>query len=93
MNERSTTGAAIAAAMLGLALSTGGCSGSDEEETSADVQAVKCLGGNECKGLSQCAGGATSNECKGLNECKGMGWDYTKTVEECEAAGGMVQSS
>jgi hypothetical protein len=77
---------------MGLLLSTG-CSGSDEDEkTNADVQPVKCLGGNECAGMSECAGGPSGGECKGLNECKGMGWSYTDTEAECEAAGGMVAS-
>jgi hypothetical protein len=84
-------GAAVAAAVMGLVLSTG-CSGSDDEDKATDTQAVKCLGGNECMGMSECAGGPSSNECKGLNECMGQGWDYKKTAAECEAAGGMVAS-
>jgi uncharacterized membrane protein len=92
MSHRSVTkGAAVAAAVMGLFLSAG-CSGSEEDDTTADVQPVKCLGGNECAGMSECAGGPTSNECKGLNECMGMGWAYTDSEAECEAAGGMVAS-
>lgn len=87
-----TRGAAVAAAVMGLMLATG-CSGDEEDDTTVDVQPVKCLGGNECAGMSECAGGPSSNECKGLNECMGMGWDYKDSEAECEAAGGMVPST
>ena len=82
----------MAAAAVMLLLATG-CAGSDEESRGSAAEQVKCLGGNECAGMSECAGGPTSNECKGLNECMGMGWDYKDTVAECEAAGGMVPTS
>jgi hypothetical protein len=88
-----TKGMAVAAAVAGLLLSSG-CSGGDDEKTTAtDAQPVKCLGGNECAGMSECAGGPSGNECKGLNECMGMGWDYKDTEADCEAAGGMVAGS
>ena len=86
-----TKGAAVAAAVMGLMLV--GC-GSDKDDgpTASDTAQVKCLGGNECAAMSECAGGPSSNECKGLNECMGQGWDYKKTAAECEAAGGTVAS-
>jgi hypothetical protein len=84
-------GAAVAAAVMGLVLSTG-CSGADEEEPAKESAAVKCLGGNECAGMSECAGGPSGNECKQMNECMGQGWDYKDSAAECEAAGGTVAS-
>ena len=91
MNQAVSKGAAVAAAVLGLVLSSG-CSGDKDEDTGQDTAAIKCLGGNECAGKSECAGGPSSNECKGMNECMGQGWDYKATAAECEAAGGTVAS-
>jgi uncharacterized membrane protein len=88
-----TKGAAVAAAVMGLLLSAG-CSSSDKDEVNGTApQALKCLGGNECKGMSECAGGPSGSECKGLNECQAMGWIYTDTEAECDAAGGTIQAS
>lgn len=47
---------------------------------------VKCLGGNDCKGLSACK--TSESAGPGQNSCKGQGMVYTKTAEECTARGG-----
>lgn len=51
---------------------------------------VKCTGGNSCKGMSACKTAGSS--CKGQNSCKGQGFTMTGSAEECEAAGGTVES-
>lgn len=91
MDREFLRGTAVAAAVMGLLFATG-CGGDEDERTSESAQPVKCLGGNECAGMSECAGGPSGNECKGMNECMAMGWDYKDTAAECEAAGGMVQT-
>jgi len=52
-------------------------------------EGVKCVGSNSCKGSSECA--TATSSCKGQNSCKGHGWEYKKSAEECEAAGGKVE--
>lgn len=52
-------------------------------------EGVKCMGVNSCKGTSECA--TATSQCKGQNGCKGQGWEYKKSAEECEAAGGKVE--
>lgn len=84
-----TRGAAIVAAAA--ALFAQGCSSMDDD-TASNENALKCLGANECKGMSECAGGTGASSCKGMNECKGMGWIYTATEAECTEKGGKVQT-
>jgi hypothetical protein len=83
-----TRGAAIIASAAALLLIQG-C-GSEDEKTAAKTDAVKCLGANECKGMSECAGGEGMSTCKGHNECMGMGWIYTPTEAACKEKGGTV---
>ncbi|HYD08360.1 MAG TPA: hypothetical protein VEC60_21690 [Reyranella sp.] len=56
--------------------------------TAAHAQAVRCGGGNACKGQSACAGKA--NSCKGQNACKGQGYTEEKSSADCTAKGGKV---
>lgn len=83
-------GTAILAAAAALLVAQG-C-GSSDEKSDSKADAVKCLGANECKGMSECAGGPGQSGCKGLNECMGKGWDYTETAAACEAKGGTPQA-
>jgi hypothetical protein len=86
-------GAQIAAAALtGLAaLAAAGCGGSDGgKDVVVTENPLVCVGGNSCQGMSECAGGPGGSECAGMNECAGMGWSYTDSEEECEAAGGHI---
>ena len=78
--------ATAVAAMFGAV----GCGGSDDENTGAEQQAqeIKCEGGNECAGTSECKS-AGGNECKGTNSCAGQGWIYTDSEQECIDLGGM----
>jgi hypothetical protein len=41
-----------------------------------------CLGGNSCKGKSECATPDGSNSCKGMNSCRGKGV-VAATQAEC----------
>src|SRR5262249_45754324 len=58
-----------------------------EEKAGGDN--VKCVGINECKGKSACAGGG--NSCSGQNSCKGKGMVVVPKAE-CEKKGGKVVS-
>lgn len=85
-----TRGAAILASAAALLLAQG-C-GSSDEKAEAKTEALKCLGANECKAMSECAGGQGMSTCKGLNECMGMGWVYTPTEAACTEKGGTPQA-
>jgi hypothetical protein len=63
------------------------------ENSQAQGQAaqVKCVGGNSCKGQSECATNASS--CKGQNSCKGKGWITTSSTQQCEQRGGKPEKS
>jgi hypothetical protein len=78
-------GATIAAALAGLLT---GCA-AEMEDAGTTAQGLKCEGGNECKGMSECAGKG-KNDCQGMNECAGMGWVSVDTAAECEALGGTI---
>jgi len=54
----------------------------------AHMGQVKCVGGNACKGKSECATAASG--CKGSNSCKGKGWIHA-TKADCEKAGGKAE--
>lgn len=88
-----TRGVQIALAVV-AALSVGACGGDDSDDgVGAAGEALKCVGGNACQGMSECAGGPGGSDCSGMNECKGMGWSYTETEEECADAGGEVAAT
>ena len=87
-----TKGALIASAVATL-IATTGCSSDDEKDTTGtQADQVRCLGGNECAGMSECAGGPGGSECAGLNECMGQGWVYTDSADECSDKGGMPEA-
>ncbi len=71
--------------MLAACSSTGG----GLYGSSASAETGKCIGGNSCKGHSDCATATTS--CKGQNACKGQGF-LSMTKSECDAAGGTFES-
>lgn len=83
-------GAQIAAALATMLVAP--ACGDDSDKVGSTESALVCVGGNECASMSECAGGPGGSECAGMNECKGMGWSYTETEEECEKAGGKVES-
>ncbi len=52
---------------------------------------VKCVGGNSCKGQSECA--SANNSCKGQNSCKGKGYVSTASAQDCQQKGGKVEKN
>jgi len=90
--KRSITGAALASSVALLILAGCGSDDKKSDETGQSQGELRCLGGNECKALSDCSGGPGGSECKGLNECKGQGWSYVDTEAECVEAGGTPQT-
>jgi hypothetical protein len=62
----------------------------DAPKGDAGKGSVKCVGGNSCKGHSECASAGSS--CNGQNSCKGKGYVSTASAEECTAAGGTPET-
>jgi hypothetical protein len=82
------TGLTLAAAVGLLFISqpvTAGPSQGQSQQTN-----VKCVGGNSCKGQSECA--TASSGCKGQNSCKGKGWITTSNTQECQQRGGKAEA-
>jgi hypothetical protein len=63
----------------------------DSSQAQSQATQVKCVGGNSCKGQSECATKASS--CKGQNSCKGKGWITTSSSQQCEQRGGKPEAS
>lgn len=84
-------GTRIALAALAALAGAAGC-GDENGETASSANALVCIGGNECAGMSECAGGPGGSECAGMNECAGKGWSYVDSEAECEEAGGELDS-
>jgi hypothetical protein len=89
MDKKALTGAVLAAA-VGAIFLTAPVFAQDSSGSSSQA-AVKCLGGNSCKGQSSCKGG--DHSCKGLNSCKGQGFVMTSTAHECTDKGGHTEDS
>jgi hypothetical protein len=79
MNVKKLTGAAVA-----LAAATMFAGAGISTTFAADAGKVECVGGNACKGKSECK--TAKNECKGLNACKGTGKVMSGDEKACEAA-------
>ena len=62
-----------------------------ENSQASQAAHVKCVGGNSCKGQSECA--SKANSCKGQNSCKGKGWITTSSTQQCEQRGGKPENS
>ena len=84
MDRKTLTGAVLAAA-VGAMFLTSPVFAQDSSSGSSQA-AVKCIGGNSCKGQSSCKGG--NHSCKGLNACKGQGFVTTASAHECTEKGG-----
>lgn len=84
MQQALKTGLGIAAAAAALFA----LSGPVTVATAADAAGVKCVGGNGCKGKSECK--TAKNECKGQNGCKGQGTTEVKSEKDCTDKGGKV---
>jgi hypothetical protein len=63
----------------------------DSSQTQSQATSVKCVGGNSCKGQSECA--TKANSCKGQNACKGKGFITTSSAQQCEQRGGKPENS
>ena len=83
--DKKTVIASAAAALFALGSAGTAAAGHHEGET--EDAKVKCIGGNACKGQSECH--TATHDCGGQNSCKGKGW-VTMTPAECEAAGGKL---
>jgi len=81
--DKKTVIASAAAALF--ALGAAGSAMADGHGEMGETGKVKCVGGNSCKGHSECQ--TASHDCGGKNSCKGKGW-VSLTPAECEAAGG-----
>jgi hypothetical protein len=79
MNVKKLTGAAVALAAASMFAGAG-----ISTTFAADAGKVECVGGNACKGKSECK--TAANACKGQNACKGAGKVSAADEKSCEAA-------
>ena len=87
MDRKTITGAALAAAVGAMFLSTPVLA----QSSSAKPASVKCIGGNSCKGQSSCK--TASNGCMGQNSCKGKGWVMSTSAKVCTKQGGKPEKT
>ncbi len=87
MKTAKMAGAMLATAVA-LAFMSSSARAADTASPSGTKAQIKCVGGNSCKGQSECK--SASNDCKGQNGCKGKGFVMTDTAKQCEALGGRV---
>ena len=85
MNRRQMFGAVAAVAAAGM-FSASYSSAADSkpmgETPKAEKKTIKCMGGNACKGKSEC-GVAGAHTCHTRNACKGKGWVMVASEKEC----------
>ncbi|MGH9905414.1 MAG: BufA2 family periplasmic bufferin-type metallophore [Pyrinomonadaceae bacterium] len=79
MNVKKITGAAVALAAASMFVGAG-----ITTTFAAEGGKVECVGGNACKGKSECK--TANNACKGQNACKGTGKTAAADEKACEAA-------
>jgi hypothetical protein len=86
MNRRQMFGAVAAIAAAGV-FSASYASAHDPKAAGttpkAEKKTVKCMGGNACKGKSEC-GVPGAHTCHTRNACKGKGWVMVASEKECE---------
>lgn len=88
MDKVKITGALLATA-VGMLFATQPLLAENSQQSQSAT--VKCVGGNSCKGQSECA--SKANSCKGQNSCKGKGWITTSSTQQCEQRGGKSENS
>ena len=88
MDRKTLTGAVLAAA-VGAMFLTSPVFAQDSSSGSSQA-AVKCIGGNSCKGQSSCK--SASSGCMGQNSCKGKGWVTTASAKACTDKGGKPEA-
>ena len=89
MDKLKITGALLATA-VGVLFMTQPLNADNSQAQSQTTQ-VKCVGGNSCKGQSECA--TKANSCKGQNACKGKGYITTSSTQQCQQLGGKPEKS
>ena len=86
MNRRQMFGAVAAIAAAGM-FSASYASAEEKkpagETPKAQAKTIKCMGGNACKGQSEC-GVKGAHACHTRNACKGKGWVMVASEKECE---------
>jgi len=86
MNRRQMFGAVAAIAAAGM-FTASYASASEKkpagDHPKAEKKTIKCMGGNACKGKSEC-GVAVAHTCHTRNACKGKGWVMVASEKECE---------
>lgn len=80
---------AVAGLLTATACTTATTPG-DDGGVGSSADPVKCLGLNDCKGLSECETPDGKSSCQGLNDCKGQGWVTVDTEADCTSGGGTV---
>jgi uncharacterized membrane protein len=76
--------AAIAAAgMFSASTTTASEKKATGDHPKAEKKTIKCMGGNACKGKSEC-GVPGAHTCHTRNACKGKGWVMVASEKECE---------
>lgn len=86
MNRRQVLGAAAAvaaAAMFSASYASAEQKSPAGDHPKAEKKTVKCMGGNACKGKSEC-GVPGAHSCHTRNACKGKGWVMVSSEKECE---------
>jgi uncharacterized membrane protein len=78
-------GAALATAVALMFMSTTVVAGTDTSGA-AGAAKVKCVGGNSCKGQSECK--SAQSDCMGKNSCKGKGYVSVDSEKQCVSMGG-----
>ena len=81
--DKTTKQFLVTAAIAGL-VSAGSFSSTTfaKDKPAGGADAGKCVGGNSCKGSSDC-GIEGHHTCHGKNDCKGHGWK-TMSKKDCE---------
>jgi hypothetical protein len=79
MKVRKLAGSAVALAAASMFAGVG-----LTNAVAAEGGKVECVGGNACKGKSECK--TATNACKGQNACKGAGKVTAADQKACEAA-------
>ncbi len=77
---------AVLATAVAFAFLAGPAAATDPSKGDAGKGAVKCIGGNSCKGHSECASAGSS--CAGQNSCTGKGFVMASSEQACKDAGG-----
>jgi hypothetical protein len=96
MKKTAAAGAILATAVAMMFTANPSFAQMGGASSSAQPAKVRCLGANDCKGLSACktvkgeVGNYPASAGPKENSCKGQGMIYTKSAEECTGKDGKV---